>query len=106
MKRDRHSQIIEQRSRKTAAYRKAFARAAHQIDIAVLIREMRQDANLTQAQLARKIATTQSVIARLEDAEYSGHSLSMLKRVAVVCGVALTIHAQKRPDFEREVAIA
>ena len=32
---------------------------------------MRKDAGLTQAELARKIGTTQSVIARLEDAEYT-----------------------------------
>jgi predicted transcriptional regulator len=37
---------------------------------------------LTQTELARLVGTTQSVIARLEDADYQGHSLSMLSRVA------------------------
>ncbi len=39
-------------------------------------------AGLTQAKLAELVGTTQSVISRLEDADYEGHSLSMLQRVA------------------------
>src|ERR1043166_6694265 len=39
-------------------------------------------ANLSQAELAKRIGTTQSVISRLEDADYQGHSLPMLQRVA------------------------
>ena len=71
----------------------------------MLVREMREDASLTQTELAKKVGTTQSVIARLEDAEYTGHSLSMLERVATVCGVALKLRAEKKPNFEREVAL-
>ncbi|MBW4552423.1 MAG: helix-turn-helix transcriptional regulator [Aphanocapsa sp. GSE-SYN-MK-11-07L] len=37
---------------------------------------------MTQQQLADRIGTKQSVIARLEDADYEGHSLSMLQRIA------------------------
>lgn len=105
MKRDRHSEIVEKRSRKSARYRKAFARTLHQIDLALLVREMREDAGLTQSELAKKARTTQSVIARLEDAEYTGHSLPMLERIAFSCGVALRLHAEKKPDFNREVAL-
>ena len=105
VKRDRHSEIIEQRARKSPAYRKAFGRTLHQIDLALLVREMREDAGLTQTELAKKVRTTQSVIARLEDAEYTGHSLSMLERVATACGVALKLHAEKKPNFDREVAL-
>ena len=105
MKRDKHSEFVEQRARKSATYRKTFGRTLHQVDLALLVREMREDAELTQAELARKVGTTQSVIARLEDAEYTGHSLTMLERVAAVCGVALKLHAEKKPNFDREVAL-
>jgi ribosome-binding protein aMBF1 (putative translation factor) len=105
MKKDCHSEIVGKRSRKSATYRKTFARTLHQIDLAVLVREMREDAGFTQAELARKTGTTQSVIARLEDAEYTGQSLPMLERIAVACGVGLTLYAEKKPDFEREVAL-
>ena len=37
---------------------------------------------MTQKQLADLIGTTQSVISRLEDADYEGHSLSMVSRIA------------------------
>ena len=90
---------------KRATYRKTFARTLHQIDLAVLVREMREDASLTQTELAKKVGTTQSVIARLEDAEYTGHSLTMLERIATACGVALKLRAQKKPNFDREVAL-
>jgi len=102
---DRHREIIEQRARRSATYRKTFARTLHQIDLALLVREMREDAGFTQTQLAKKVGTTQSVIARLEDAEYTGHSLAMLERVASACGVALKLHAEKKPNFDREVAL-
>lgn len=102
---DKHKDIVEQRVRKSATYRKAFERTVHQIDLALLVREMREDASLTQTELARKVGTTQSVIARLEDAEYSGHSLTMLERIAAACGVALKLHAEKKPNFDREVAL-
>jgi ribosome-binding protein aMBF1 (putative translation factor) len=106
VKRDRHGEIVEQRARKSATYRKTFARTLQQIDLALLVREMREDAGLTQAELAKKARTTQSVIARLEDAEYTGHSLTMLERIATVCGVALKLRAEKKPHFDREVALA
>ncbi len=102
---DRHAEIIQQRARKSTRYRKVFARTSHQIDLAMLVREMREDVGFTQAELAKKVGTTQSVIARLEDAEYSGRSLTMLERIASACGVALKLHAEKKPHFDREVAL-
>lgn len=50
--------------------------------VARTIYQMRTDASLTQKQLADLIGTTQSVISRLEDADYEGHSLSMVSRIA------------------------
>ncbi len=104
-KRDRHSEIIEQRTRKSATYRKTFERTLHQIDLALLVREMREDAGLTQTELARKVGTTQSVIARLEDAESLGTRSRCWSRIATACGVALKLHAEKKPNFDREVVL-
>ena len=52
------------------------------LDIARKIYELRTKVKLSQADLARKVSTTQSVISRLEDADYDGHSLAMLRRIA------------------------
>ncbi len=47
-----------------------------------MVYDARTEAGLTQKELAEAIGTTQSVISQLEDAEYDGHSLSMLRRIA------------------------
>ena len=57
-------------------------RTLQQIDLAMLVREMREAAGFTLMELAKKAVTTQSAIARLEDAEYAEHSLMMLERIA------------------------
>ncbi len=51
-------------------------------ELARKIYELREQAGLTQARLAKMIGTTESVISRLEDSDYKGHSLTMLKRIA------------------------
>ena len=43
---------------------------------------LRKGGGLTQQQLAKLVGTTTSVICRLEDADYQGHSLAMLRRIA------------------------
>jgi len=49
--------------------------------VAQLIYDLRKEAGLSQSQLAEMIGTTQSVISRLEDADYEGHSFSMLEKI-------------------------
>jgi ribosome-binding protein aMBF1 (putative translation factor) len=61
-------------------------------DIAHKIWELRTAAGLTQTQLGKLIGTTASVICRLEDADYEGHSLAMLRRI----GAALNQRVQIR----------
>jgi transcriptional regulator with XRE-family HTH domain len=51
-------------------------------EVARTIYELREQAGLSQKDLADRVETTQSVISRLEDADYEGHSLSMLNRIA------------------------
>src|SRR5947209_3297572 len=59
--------------------------------VAQLIYAAREKAGLSQAELAERIGTKQSVISRLEDADYEGHSLSMLHRIATVLGQCVEI---------------
>ncbi len=51
-------------------------------EIAQIIHDLRKKAGLTQHELAKRVGTTTSVICRLEDADYEGHSLPMLRRIA------------------------
>ena len=59
--------------------------------VAQIIYAARVEAGLTQGRLAKLIRTRQSVISRLEDADYEGHSLSMLRRIAEALGKRLEI---------------
>jgi len=52
------------------------------LEIAQKIYELRTRANLTQEELAHRIGTKQSVISRLEDADYNGYTLKMLDKIA------------------------
>ncbi|MGA2593347.1 MAG: helix-turn-helix transcriptional regulator [Bryobacteraceae bacterium] len=68
-----------------------YEQAAADVDVARAIYEMRTQAGLTQRQLAKATGTTASVICRLEDADYEGHSLAMLRRIAEALGKRIEI---------------
>jgi DNA-binding XRE family transcriptional regulator len=53
-------------------------------EVARKLYALRTDAGLSQRALAKMVGTTASVICRLEDADYRGHSLAMLRRIAAV----------------------
>ena len=51
-------------------------------EVARKIYGLRTQAGLSQRQLAKLVETSASAICRLEDADYEGHSLAMLRRIA------------------------
>lgn len=61
--------------------------------VAQLIYDLRKEAGISQKQLAEMIGTTQSVISRLEDSDYDGHSFSMLERITKVLNKQIIIDA-------------
>lgn len=70
--------------------------------VAQAIYDARTNAGLTQSQLARLVDTKQPVISQLEDADYQGHSLSMLKRIATALNCRLEIRMiPNRPQPQR-----
>lgn len=75
-------QILGQRTQDDSELQKIIQEASLNARVAQMIYAARTQAGLTQQELAELIGTKQSVIARLEDADYEGHSLSMLQRVA------------------------
>ena len=64
------------------AFADRFERAGQAWDVALQIAALREQAGLTQKELARRLKTSQQHISRLESPGYEGHSLSMLRRVA------------------------
>ena len=64
----------------------SFERAVADANIAMSIYQLRAEAGLNQRELAVLVGTTASVISRLEDADYEGHSMAMLRRIAAAVG--------------------
>lgn len=70
-------------------------------EVSRTIYELRDQAGISQKELADRVGTTQSVISRLEDADYEGHSLSMLNRIAKALNQQIQVVVQpKDPELE------
>jgi transcriptional regulator with XRE-family HTH domain len=76
------------------AFAARFEDAGEAWDVALQITRLREDAGLTQKELAGLLETSQQQISRLESPAYEGHSLSMLRRVAAA------LHARVRVVLE------
>lgn len=79
-------EILDHMHGSDPVYRADLERERNRVRAACAIYEARAAAGLTQAQLAERVGTTQSVIARLEGADYEGHTLRLLGRVAAALG--------------------
>lgn len=75
---------------------KALEEERQNADIARRLYALRTRAGLTQKQLADRVGTTASVISRLENPDYDGHSLTMLRRVADALGMRIQIRFVSR----------
>jgi ribosome-binding protein aMBF1 (putative translation factor) len=84
-------EILDRMMGKEPEFRRQSERARVNAIVAQLIYNARTKAGLTQKQLADLIGSRQSVIARLEDADYAGHSLNMLQRIAAALNHRLEI---------------
>lgn len=73
-----HRRFYEGRPKRLARLEQARAND----EIARQIWTLRTKAKLTQKELGQLVGTTASVICRLEDADYEGHSMTMLRRIA------------------------
>jgi transcriptional regulator with XRE-family HTH domain len=90
-----HDRYVGSDPERRAAYEEELLNA----EIAALLYRLRTQAGMSQRELAKRVGTTASVICRLEDADYEGHSLSMLRRIAAALDRRLEIRfvpARKR----------
>lgn len=75
-----------------------FEQAGEAWDVALQLAALREEAGLSQTELARRLKTSQQHISRLESPSYEGHSLANLRRVAGA------LHARVRVTFVPEEA--
>ena len=80
--------------REDQKFKKLYYRELNQLRLSHRIAELRERRGLTQAELARKIGTTQAGISRLENPNYRNYSLLTLEKVASA------LHARLKVDLE------
>jgi DNA-binding XRE family transcriptional regulator len=90
-------EILENRLRKDPAMKRRVDQEFMKLQIGQQIYNLRQEAKLTQAELADLVGTKHSVISRMESAEYDGHSLKMLQRIAASLGKTLRVEIEDLP---------
>ncbi|MBA2527385.1 MAG: helix-turn-helix transcriptional regulator [Pyrinomonadaceae bacterium] len=81
------------------AFAARFDHAGEAWDVALQLAALREQAGLSQKELARRLKTSQQHISRLESPGYEGHSLANLRRVASA------LNARVRVVFEPDEVI-
>ena len=76
---------------KDKEFRKYYEEEGRRLAIGYKIAKLRQRLGLTQKDLARKIHTSQTAVARLESGDYEGYSLRTLEKIALATGTHLDI---------------
>lgn len=74
------------------------------LDIAQQVYDLREEAGLTQKQLAKRVGVSESVIRDLEDTEYEGDAFLMLRRIAKALGKqvefrVVSLESEQKPSF-------
>jgi ribosome-binding protein aMBF1 (putative translation factor) len=83
--------IIDRRYFRSARRRRALVAAVLDAEIAQEIYALRAKAGLSRKKLARLAGTTDSVISRLEDADYDRLSLPLLQQIGTALNCRLEI---------------
>lgn len=94
--------ILDRMAGENSELRRLTEEARVKAAVAQLIYAARLKAGLSQVGLAERIKTKQSVISRLEDADYEGHSLSIVQRIAAALGQCLEIRFLSPVEAVRE----
>jgi transcriptional regulator with XRE-family HTH domain len=70
---------------------RSYEQALFDVEVARMAYDLRAKARLGQRALAKRVGTSASVIGRIEDADYEGDSLAMVRRIAAALGKRLEI---------------
>lgn len=89
---------------KDKEFEKAYYEGLEKARVALEITYFREKNGLTQGELAKKINTSQSAIARLEDPNYKGYSISTLRKISDALGIELVVSFREKDKevYEKE----
>ena len=76
---------------KNPEFRRLYEEEESKFSVSQKIRRLREQLGITQQQLAKLTHTSQAAIARIESADYEGHSLSKLYEISEALGAKLVI---------------
>jgi len=77
-------------------FEKGFFAEMEKARIALEIASFREKAHLTQKQLADRVGTSQSAIARLENDNYQNYSIRILRKIAEVLDLELVVSLREK----------
>ena len=92
---------------KNKEFEKSYYEGLEKARIAIEITLFREKKGFTQSKLAELTGTSQSAIARLEDPDYKGYSLSTLRKIANALDLELVVSLREKGEeiYEREPVI-
>lgn len=84
-------ELMSEELMKRPGFAALAAQADKDWDVAIQLHDLREKSGLSQAELARRLKTSQQQISRLENPAYEGHSMRMLKRLAAALDATLEL---------------
>jgi transcriptional regulator with XRE-family HTH domain len=82
---------IYDRKMEDPEFRAVYEEVAAKLDIGEKISELRHKCHMTQADLAKRVHTSRTAIARYESGNYENYNIVTLKRIAKALGKELKI---------------
>ncbi len=84
-------EIYFEKQMKDPEFKRLYQEEESKFSVSQKIRRLREKLGITQQQLAKLTHTSQAAIARIESANYEGHSLSKLYEISEALGAKLVI---------------
>jgi transcriptional regulator with XRE-family HTH domain len=104
MKKTNFDRYLEEQL-KDPDFAQRFKAAGEAWDIALQITRLREEAGVSQKELAERLDTTQQQISRLESPAYESHSLSMLRRVAAALDARVRVVIEPLPEAKKSAVV-
>ena len=86
---------------KDPKFKKGFEKEFEKLSIGEQLVRLRLQADMTQAQVAKRIGTTASAISRYENAEYDRYEIQTLRKIVEACGGHLRLVMEGPEDKGR-----
>ena len=84
-------EIYFEKQMKNPEFKRVYGEEEAKFSVSQKIRRFREKLGMTQQHLAKLTHTSQAAIARIESADYEGHSLSKLYEISEALGAKLVI---------------